>query len=192
MAFGIKSKPEIIPKRFPMDERQQRIGQLVRKNRGEAAKSEFVSRLSIALRREIDDTSFADFATTDGLRKLAGEGYESAKDPREPGFARYFSAAESAHLFSLVGCLGTKIKGAPAFALFRQSELCGAVSMEATEALANIRSLIDVDGDGPSLITADGLDGLILEVNSGDEASCYELVVWGQSWPILLLPCLSS
>lgn len=175
-----------------MNERRERLSQLVQRNRGEVAKSEFVFRLSIALRREIDDTSFADLATTNELRRLAGEGYESAKDPREPGFARYFSRAEETHVFSLVGCLGTKIMGAPAFALFRQSELCGAVSIEATEALANIRSLIDVDGDGPILITADLRDGLMLDVNPGDEATCYELVVWGQSWPILLLPCLSS
>jgi hypothetical protein len=88
--------------------------------------------------------------------------------------------------------MGTKIEAEPAFVLFRQSELCGAVSVEATEALANIRSLIEVDGDGPSVITADGRDGLTLDFNPDDEATCYELVVWGESWPILLLPCLSS
>jgi hypothetical protein len=175
-----------------MNEMQQRISELVRENRGRAAKLEFIQRLSILLRKEFDESSFADFEATDELRRIAGEGYESAKDPREPGYARYFSRAEEAYVFSVVACMGTKIEAEPAFVLFRQSELCGAVSVEATEALANIRSLIEVDGDGPSVITADGRDGLTLDFNPDDEATCYELVVWGESWPILLLPCLSS
>jgi hypothetical protein len=174
-----------------MNERQERISELVRENRGRAVRPEFIRRLSIVLRREFDDSMLADFETTDALRRSAGEGYESAKDPREPGFARYFSRAEEARVFSLVACLGTKISGAPAFTLFSQSELCGAVAMEATEALANIRSLIEVDGDGPSVITADRHNGLLLDFNPDDEATCYELAVWGESWPILFLPCLS-
>jgi hypothetical protein len=175
-----------------MNDRQQRISELVRENRARAAKPKFIQRLSTLLRKEFDDSSFADFEATDELRRLAGEGYESAKDPREPGYAQYFSRAEETYVFSLVACVGTKIKGKPAFVLFRQSERCGAVAMEATEALANIRSLVDVDGDGPSVITADRRDGLILDFNPDDEATCYELVVWGESWPILLLPCLAS
>jgi hypothetical protein len=177
---------------FQMNERQQRISQLVRQNSRRAAKSEFIQRLSSLLRREFDDLSFVDLDTTNELRKLVGEGYVSAKDPREPGFARYFSRAEEAYVLSLVACLGTKIKGSPAFALFRQSEVCGAVSLEATEALANIRRLIEVDGDGPSVITADRNDGLLLDFNPDDEDTCYELVVWGEAWPILFLPCLSA
>lgn len=177
---------------FQMNERQQRIRQLARQNDGRAAKPEFIQKLSILLRREFDDLSFADLETTDELRKLAGEGYVSAKDPREPGFARYFSRAEEAYVLSLIACLGTKIKGSPAFALFSQSEVCGAVSLEATEALANIGRLIDVDGDGPSVITADRHDGLLLDFNPDDEDTCYELVVWGETWPILFLPCLST
>jgi len=172
--------------------RQRRISEFVQENRGQAARQEFIQRLSILLRKEFDDSSFADGETTDELRRLIGEGYEAAKDPREPGFAQYFSRAEEAYVCSLVACLGTKIKGAPAFALFRQSELCGAVAIEATEALAHIRSLIEVDGDGASVITADRRDGLILDFNPDDETTCYELVVWGESWPILFLPCLSS
>ena len=175
-----------------MNERKRRISESVQENRGRAARPEFIQRLSILLRREFDDSSFADYETTEELRRLIGEGYESGKDPREPGFARYFSSAEEGYVFSLVACLGTKINGAPAFALFRESELCGAVAMEATEALGSIRSLIDVDGDGVSVITADRRDGLILDFNPDDEATCYELVIWGESWPILLLPCLSS
>jgi hypothetical protein len=174
-----------------MNERQQRISELVRENRGRAAKLEFIQRLSILLRKEFDESSFADFEATDELRRLTGEGYESAKDPREPGYDCYFSRAEEAYVFSLVACVGTKIKGEPAFVLFRQSELCGAVAMEATEALANMRSLVDVDDDGPSVITADRQNGLILDSNPDDEATCYELVVWGKSWPMLFLPCLS-
>ena len=175
-----------------MNERQRRISELGQENRARAAKPEFIQRLSVLLRREFDASSFADRETTGELRRRSGEGYEFAKDPREPGFARYFSRAEEGYVLSLVACLGTKIHGAPAFALFRQSELCGAVAIEATEALANIRSLIDVDGDGPSVITADRRDGLLLDFNPDDEATCYELAIWGESWPILFLACLSS
>src|SRR3954451_2917367 len=164
-----------------MNERQQRASQLVRRNSGGYVKPEFIQRLSSLLRRGFDDLLFADLETTGELRKLVGEGYVSAKDPREPGFARYFSRAEEAYVLSLVACLGTKIKGSPAFALFSQSEVCGAVSLEATEALANIGRLIDVDGNGPSVITADRHDGLLLDFNPDDEDTCYELVVWGET-----------
>src|SRR5271170_5747396 len=127
-----------------MHDRQKRINLLTRNNLGVTLKSDFIHSLSAALERQVDEVALLDLETTDQLAELVRSAYKSAKLDIEPSFVRYFSQSEHEKVFDLVTCLGDKLNKAPIFLLFRQSELCGAVSAESSTALAKARSLIGV------------------------------------------------
>ena len=175
-----------------MNDRQKRISLLARKNFGTAEKPALIRVLSVALKSSLLEDCFTDIETADRLRQLSVSNYESAKHDPEPAFVRYFSKAEQKEVFDLVSCLGTKVSDAPIFLLFRQSELCGAILIGGHTAFAKARSLIEVDGDGLTVVAENQEDGLLLDYNPDDVDRCYELVVWGSLWPVLLLPCIGS
>jgi hypothetical protein len=175
-----------------MNDRQKRISLLARKNFGTAEKPAFLRVLSVALKSSLLEDCLTDIETADRLRQLSSSNYESAKRDTEPAFARYFSKAKQKEVFDLVSCLGAKVSNAPVILLFRQSELCGAVSVDGPTALTKARSLIEVDGDGLTVVAENQEDGLLLDYNPDDIDCCYELVVWGSLWPVLLLPCIGS
>jgi hypothetical protein len=120
-----------------------------------------------------------------------GIGYAAAKQGREPGFARYFSKDEEQSVFKLISCLSNQVSNRRAFAYFQQSETCGAITVDAASTLARAKPLLAVDGDGINMIADDRQDGFMLDFNPDDHDGCYELVVWGATWPLLLLACLS-
>ncbi len=175
-----------------MSDRQTRISELVRKQRGAVAKPAFLRALSNALNRQVLANELIDLETTDQIRMSAGVGYQLAKDGKEPAFARYFSNSETDIVTNLVSRLGSKITTKNAFLLFSQSELCGAVAIATSDVFENAKQLLLVDGDGLTVVGASKEDGLLLDFNPDDEACCYELVVWGNLWPMLFLDCLSN
>jgi hypothetical protein len=175
-----------------MHDRQKRISLLARHNVGTMQKSDFIQSLSIAFGRPLDEDALIDLETTDQLTVLVKSAYNSAKRDSEPGFVRYFSRTQEEKVFALISCLGTKVRDGSVFLLFRQSRLCGAVSVEVGAALARACSLLAIDGDGITVIGESQKDGLLLDFSPDDSDNCYELVVWGSLWPVLFLACVPN
>lgn len=66
---------------------------------------------------------------------------------------------------------------------------CGAVSVGVSELLLNAKAVIAFEGDSLSVLSEDRSQGILVDHNPDDPIQAYELTVWGETWPLLILAC---
>jgi hypothetical protein len=173
-----------------MDSRQERISMLSRVNRGIALRPRFLSDLSIALGIQITHEHLLPLAQTDLIRSSISNGYGSVLHHREPSFRRFFSQRETEQLSSFLACCANTLKQQDAILHTKNSEFCGAISHAADVFVNRFQEVIQLDGDSLSVLSKDGTQGLVVDFNADELMEHYEVVVWGDRWPIMILSCI--
>jgi hypothetical protein len=174
-----------------MQSRNDKLGHLLRLNQRRLSSPNFLRALGNAVGHVINDEQLLSFPETDDLFTEFSRGYGSTQDLAS-GYRKTYERAHSDEVFRLCICLATKIAGDEARLLMKQSQVCGAVKMNADEILLNARSVIQLDGDSVSVLSWDRTEGILIDYNPDDVNQTYELAVWGFGWTSALVECLAS
>jgi len=172
-----------------MKSRQEKIGLLARINRGKKAMPVFLASLSLALECPIKSDSIQSLTETDSLWQLYGQGYSSAITGVQASYRRMFSRNEATRVFRVAECLASFLPDEKAFLLDKQSEICGAVEVGVANLLQHTKQTIKLDGDAVRVVSQDKTQGFVIDFNPDDADWNYEIAVWGDRWPLLILGC---
>jgi hypothetical protein len=156
-------------------------------NRGRLLRPTFLAELSFALDKSVKSESLLDVTQTDLVRARLNEGYRAALENRMPSFRKFFSKDQQSHFIHAVDCLCVAIGSEKVILHIKNSEFCGAILSEALALLKRSKEIIELDGDSLSILSADHQQGLILDRNRDEIYEHYELVVWGDRWPLAML-----
>jgi hypothetical protein len=171
-----------------MDNRQEKIQMLSRKNRGRAVAPSFLADLSEALGESVEAQALQSLSETDGLLRAFREGYQAAIKDRV-SYRRFFLATERASVLRIADCLADQLPKEDAFFLTKLSSDCGAVRVSVSTLLAHTASIIRLDGDSLSALSTDQTQGILVDHNPDDPPQAYEVVVWGDRWSLLGQAC---
>jgi hypothetical protein len=175
-----------------MNERQRQIQMMIRLNEGRLRAPAFLSKLSLAIGQNLSTKDLLPLEETDSLSKVLTTGYRRTKHHDVPGYSKFFSPQQAAHFFRLVDCLAQKISGR-VFLLTMETEYCGAVELEASVVFSHAHSLLRLDaGTSVNALSSDRSQAVMLDSNLGDPVAPYEVVVWGEHWPLLVMECVSN
>jgi len=172
-----------------MDSRREKIGLLSRINRGKTATPAFMASLSEALECALQGESIQSLTETDSLWGIYGIGYSEAVKGASCSYRHMFSRDEAVKVFQMADCLARSLSGEKAFLLSKQSEICGAVEVEAANLLKHCGPVINLDGDAVRIVSKDKSQGLMIDFNPDDVQWQYEVAAWGDRWPLLVLAC---
>jgi hypothetical protein len=89
----------------------------------------------------------------------------------------------------LATCLADQIPTESAFFLTKLSEYCGAVRLSLSALLKHAALIIQLDGDSLSALSIDHTEGILIDHNPDDREQAYEVAVWGDRWPLMVLAC---
>jgi hypothetical protein len=172
-----------------MDSRQEKIQLLSRINRGRAAAPSFLADLSEALGESVDASVLLPPSDTDTIMESLSAGYQSAIRPGAVSYRRFFLPDERSLVLRLADCLAERLSGERVFFVTKLSKDCGAVSLSISALLKHTASIIRLDGDSLSALSEDRKQGVLIDQNPDDPEQAYEVVVWGDHWPLLALAC---
>jgi hypothetical protein len=172
-----------------MNERQEKIQHLSRRNRGRIALPSFLAALGGALESNISPESLLSLRDTDAYSEALRSGYQSATTTTAVAFRRSFNRDEAQSFFKLVDCFASQISDEQVVFLTRLSDVCGAILLGAEVLLRHTQAVIAFDGDSLGATSTDKQQGLLLDLNSDDPEQFYEVAVWGDRWALLILAC---
>ena len=172
-----------------MESRQEKIQLLSRINRGRAAAPSFLAGLSEALGESVDETALLPPSDTDAIMESFRVGYQTAIRPGEVSYRRFFRPVERSLVLRLADCLAEKLPSERVFFVTKLSKDCGAVSLRLSALLNHTASIIRLDGDSLSALSEDRKQGILIDQNPDEPEQTYEVVVWGDRWPLLALAC---
>ena len=172
-----------------MDSRQEKIQMLARINRGRTSMPAFLNALSEALGEPVDGTALLPLSETDEITELIRGGYQRAIKPGEASYRRFFPSTERHLVLHIADCLGRKLANEPVFFVTKLSRDCGAVRLRISGLLGHTGLIISLDGDSLSALSEDRRQGILIDQNLDDVEQAYEVVVWGDRWPLVALTC---
>ena len=162
---------------------------LSRANRGRAAAPAFLADISEALGESVDATALVPLAETDEIMNSLRVGYQTAIRPGEVSYRRFFRSDERNLVLRMSDCLACSLSSETGFLVTKLSKDCGAVRSSIALLLNHTASIIRLDGDSLSALSEDHKQGLMIDQNSDDDEQAYEVVLWGDRWPLLALAC---
>jgi hypothetical protein len=171
-------------------ERQVKIGLLSRANRGRAEIPRFLHGLSDALGEPVESSSLADLADTDALSAAFRASYEQTAKGIGVSFRNNFEAKDRLAVFRIVDCFADRLREEQVFLMTKLSEICGAVLIRGAVVFRHAEPLLRLDGDSVAVLSSDRTQGFLLDFNPEDPGHVYEVAVWGDRWPVLILGCL--
>lgn len=169
--------------------RRDRLRLLSRMNRGRTEAPSFLLSLSRIISEPVEAEALVSLPETDALREAFRVGYQSLRKEGTVGYRRLFSLSQSKRVFQLADCFADQIANERAFLLTRLSEYCGAVNLSLSSLVRHTASVIQFDGDSLSALSIDRIEGILIDHNAGDLEHAYEVAVWGERWPLLVLGC---
>jgi hypothetical protein len=116
-------------------------------------------------------------------------GYQTAIRPGEVSYRRLFRSDERKLVLRLADCLAGSLSSETVFLVTKLSKDCGAVRLSITVLLNHTASIIRLDGDSLSALSEDRSQGILIDQNPDDAEQTYEVVLWGDRWPLLALAC---
>jgi len=173
----------------PIDSRKEQILLRSRMNRGKAEAPSFLSAIAEAIREPVDMKSLVPLPETDALRETFRTGYQNVVREATVGYRRFFLPNQGNRVFRLATCLADQVPSESCFFLTKMSEYCGAVRMNFSVLLEHAASIIQLDGDSLSALSIDRTEGILIDHNPDDREQAYEVAVWGDRWPLILLAC---
>ena len=162
---------------------------LSRVNRGRASAPTFLADLSEALGETIDATALVPPLETDEIMESLRVGYQTAIRPGEVSYRKFFRSNERKLVLRLTDCLAGSKSTEEVYLVTKLSNDCGAVRLSLSVLLDHTASIIRFDGDSLSALSKDRNQGILIDQNSDDIEQAYEVVLWGDRWPLLALAC---
>jgi hypothetical protein len=176
--------------RNPMDSnRQTRIQLLSRMTRRKAASSEFLARLSEVLGRKIESSAIVSIQDSDSLLEIFRLGYRAAQKDGAISYRKFFDSREENLVIHLAECLADRLNSEEAFFLTKLGGDTDAVNVDISALLKRAKAAIAFDGDSISIVSKDKGQGLLIDYNPDDSVQRYEIAVWGDRWPLLIVSC---
>jgi hypothetical protein len=173
----------------PIDSRKQQILLRSRMNRGRTEAPSFLSAVAEAVGEPVDMKSLVPLPETDILREAFRAGYQNVVREATVGYRKLFLPSQSSLVFRLATCLADQVSTERSFFLTKLSEYCGAVSLNLSVLLKHAASIIKLDGDSLSALSTDQTEGILIDHNPDDPEQAYEVAVWGDRWPLMVLAC---
>jgi len=162
-----------------MESRAQKIQMLARKNRLRASTPGFLAALSKCTGIQIGPDDVIDPAAVDVLRGILGTGYKSVDDSKAITFRRFFRPTEHATVFQFTTCLSEQLSDNRCLLITKLGTDDIAVKGSPKGFLEHAESVIALDGDSLSLLSADLKEGILVDHNIGDPEREYEIAVLG-------------
>jgi hypothetical protein len=157
--------------------------------RRKAASSEFLSRLSEVLGRAIESSAIVSVEDSDSLLDVFRLGYRAAQQGNAISYRKFFSSKDENSVFRLTECLADRLKDEEAFFLSRLGGDTDAINVNLSALLKGARAAIAFDGDSICVVSKDRGQGLLIDYNPDDSIQRYEIAVWGDRWPLLVISC---
>jgi hypothetical protein len=172
-----------------MDNRQQKIRLLSRMNRDRAEIQPFLNGLSEVLGEPVEATALIGPADSDAIMQTLRSRYQSAIQDDSLSYRKFFRADERKVVLQLADCLAGRLRTENGLFLTKLGRDNRAVKLNISILLKHAESVIRFDGDSLSVLSEDRSQGLLIDHNPDDSEQTYEIAVWGESWPILILAC---
>lgn len=166
-----------------MSDRTEKIELLSRRNRSRAAAPGFLARLSETLGETIEASALVPVVEVDAFRA----GYQRAISQDTLIYRRTFPPDKRSTVFSIVDRFAESLPTEEVFLLSRLGNDRGAVKLDISLLLRHAASVIKFDGDSLSALSKDLNQGVLIDHNADDPHEAYEIVVWGERWPLPLL-----
>jgi hypothetical protein len=170
-----------------MDDRTQKIELLSRMNRQRAAAPAFLAGLSETLGEPIEASALTPVSDADTIQEAFRTGYQSAISQGTLSYRRIFPPHKRSTLFSIVDCFAESLPSEEVFLLSKLGKDRPVVKLDISVLLRHAASVIKFDGDSLSALSRDLSQGVLIDHNSDDPHEAYEIVVWGERWPLPLL-----
>ena len=170
-----------------MDDRTQRIKLLSRINRANAAAPALLGQLSEVLGEPVQPSAL--LPVLDAVQDAFRTGYQTAIKGGALAYRRMLPCSERSTVFRIVDCFASSLPAEEVFFLCRVAEDRGVVSLNLSVLLRHAASLIRFDGDFLSAMSKNLRQGVLIDHNPDDQEEAYEIIVWGELWPLLVLAC---
>jgi hypothetical protein len=169
-----------------MDSREAKIKLLSRLNRERAATPAMLKGLSKALNAQVEETTLLDSSQVDALLGSFRAGYADSKERGASSYRRFFHREQLPVAQHLTDCLAHHLGSEQVYLLTKFNGDERGVVVEAATLFSRVGPVIDFDGDSLCALSKDGTQGVLIDHNPDDEQT-YELTVWGDRWPLLVL-----
>lgn len=137
---------------------------------------------------EITTTMLTDLEERDMLLEEVRRGYQSAKDSNTLAFSKYYRVENRNEVLGATSCFAEHLNET-VYLLTKDSETCGAVRVQRGTLLRHCEAVLGIDGDAILVLSQDRTQGFVLDYTPDDPDNCYELTVWGGTWPLKILTC---
>lgn len=170
-----------------MDNREAKIKLLSRINREKIATPAMMTNLSKALGTRVGVGALIDPSQADALMRDFRSGYAKAKESSALSYTRSFQRNEFPLMQNLVEGLAQRLGTEEVHLLTKFNGDSRGVILNATVLFQRVGPVIEFDGDSLYALSMDRSQGVLVDHNQGDSERTYELTVWGDRWPLLIL-----
>jgi len=171
-----------------MDSRLERIKLLSRLNREKSTTPALLRTLSEVLGIPVEESSVLDPVRTDALSTEFRTGYSDAKERGSSlSYSRFFDRNQLASVISIAEGLAQQLKAEDVFLLTKFEGDPRGLVLNAADVFSRADSVIQFDGDSLSVLSKDHSQGVLIDHNPDDSEQTYEMTVWGDRWPLVVL-----
>jgi hypothetical protein len=170
-----------------LSKRQEKIRLLARTNRVAVTAPSFLAGLSEALGEPVEVNALLPPSDTDFLMETFRSGYQGAIKADALSYRRFFLPDERRLVLRLADCLADQLPAEDVFLLTKMNHDCQAVNVSLSSLLKHTASILRFDGDSVAALSKDYTQGVLIDHNPDDREEAYEVTVWGDCWPLLVL-----
>ena len=170
-----------------MNSRQARISLLARINREKAVTPALLESLSEALGTPVYEAALLAPQESDSLEIDFRNGYSEATRVGASSYRQFFHPGELPLVQNLANGLAKRLGTEEVYLLTRFKGDSRAVVVNAHSVFSRVGPVIEFDKDSLSALSKDRSQGVLIDHNPDDNEQNYELTVWGDTWPLLIL-----
>jgi hypothetical protein len=160
---------------------------LSRINREKATTPAMLGSLRKVLDTTVDATMLVDPLEADALMTDFRSGYAQATENRTASYRRFFRLSELPLALNLAEALARRLGSEEVYLLTKFDGDCRVVILTAAALFSRVDLVIEFDGDSLCALSKDRSQGVLIDHNVDDLEQAYELTVWGNRWPLLVL-----
>lgn len=170
-----------------MDSREAKIKLLSRMNREKATTPSMLGSLRKVLDTAVDATMLIPPLEADALMADFRTGYAKAMESGALSYKRFFHQNELPLVQNLVEGLAQRLGVEEVYLLTKFNRDNRGVALNGSVLFSRVGPVIEFDGDSLCALSIDRSQGVLVDHNQHDNEQAYELAVWGDRWPLLIL-----
>jgi hypothetical protein len=170
-----------------LSKRQEKIRLLARINRMAMFAPQFLIGLSEVLGESVEMNALMSPPDTDLLMEAFWSNYQKAVKAEALNYRRFFHPDERGLVLRLADSLASRLPKENVFFLTKMRNDRQAVDVNFSALLKHTASIIRFDGDSLTALSKDHKQGVLIDHNPDDQEQAYEVTVWGDCWPLLIL-----